>query len=319
MTITTNHWIVHSVHICWNRHSLNWIIRKNDSQKRRKKTICHLNIEGINSIFKTFTHLTHLIASKREREKKYFSSHVSLKYWYRQDVYPIDQDEVEDIIIFVVAKRRKNSHVSPHHSLKYCGLMSSRSWLGWGGRRPTGVGRRDRSKRLFSWWVLFLFRGRRVHKYDKYIYLSYLSKGLLSWLVLFIFRWICKNMFHICPKDYFYGQSVILIIRLAHHNVKSSCRKPANKENPLQSLENLLFCDQYSRPIFFVSASHYQLNKLIIGLVPENLTFMKACIVDGMDFEKLTNQKQFENKLDMDIKLQFSKHYEEFWHYFRFD
>ena len=99
---------------------------------------------------------------------------------------------------------------------------------------------------------------------------------------------------------------------MAHHNVKRSSQKPANKENPLQSLENLFFCDQYSRPNFVVYASHYQLNKLIIGLVPENLTFMKACIVDRVNFEKLTNQKQFENQLDMDIKLHFEKHYEEF-------
>ena len=35
-----------------------------------------------------------------------------------------------------------------------------------------------------------------------------------------------------------------------------------------------LFCDQYSRPKIVVSASHYQLNKLIVGLVLENLTFM---------------------------------------------
>ena len=161
---------------------------------------------------------------------------------------------------------------------------------------------------------------------------SYLSKGLLSWLVSFIFRWICKNIFHICPKDYFHGwyysfsdgyakTFFIFFQRItfldSRYQAGTSQRKEVLSEACKQGksvviIGNFLFCDQYSRPNFVVSASHYQLNKLIIGLVPENLTFMKACIVDGMDFEKLTNQKQFENKLDMDIKLQFSKHYEEF-------
>ena len=142
----------------------------------------------------------------------------------------------------------------------------------------------------------------------------------------------CTNMTntyicHICPKDYFHGwyysfsdgyakTFFIFFQRItfldSRYQAGTSQRKEVLSEACKQGksvviIGNFLFCDQYSRPNFVVSASHYQLNKLIIGLVPENLTFMKACIVDGMDFEKLTNQKQFENKLDMDIKLQFSK------------